>query len=74
MIWLCLWLAGMVALLLVEAQPHAGEFAALLAWPITFPLSMTLRAFRRWRTTCRACRLRWSDHDALLRHKSAAGH
>lgn len=62
------YLACMVGILLTHDRLSRGELLALAAWPVMVPVSYALLAWRRWRTRCRRCGLRWVDHAALLRH------
>lgn len=67
------WAFG--ALLLVAADYgqtsrwRKDEIFGLALWPVVVPVGLAWTRWRRRRTTCRVCGLRWADRETLLRHK-----
>lgn len=67
---LLVWSIGVSVCLYVfgDERYTPAELVALTGWFAFVPVALTIRTYRRWRVTCRVCKLRWADRDALLHH------
>lgn len=62
------YLLGALVIAITATDWKRDEIALLAIWLVSLPVAQIANRWRRNRTTCRICRLRWHDRATMIKH------